>query len=240
MVRGAHTPNPTAADAVVLTIAGIGRGMRRLLPVSAFVLPFGLAYGAAAVEHGMQAWQAILMSATVFAGASQFAALELWQSPLPLVSMALVVLAVNARHIILGAALSPWVNRLPRWKWLASLAMMSDVNFADSQSAFKAGERDAGLLLGGGLIMWLNWMVGTSVGAFASASLGALDRFGLDVVMAAFFGAIVVGSLKTRSAVIPVAVASIVALATLPVLPTGWNIIAAALCGGVVGAARRA
>lgn len=239
MVRTAATAT-TSPPPIVLTLAGVGRGMKRLLPVCAFVLPFGLAYGAAAVEHGMAAWQAIVMSATVFAGASQFAALELWQAPLPFVSMALVVLAVNARHIILGAALSPWVNRLPRWKWLASLAMMSDVNFADSQTAFKAGERDAGLLLGGGLIMWLNWMIGTAVGAFAGAGLGALDRFGLDVVMAAFFGAIVVGNLKTRAALVPVAVAIVVALATLPLLPTGWNIIIAALCGGVVGAVRRA
>ncbi len=224
----------------VLTWPGLRQGLRRMLPVGLFVLPFGIAFGAAAVDAGMTTLQAVVMSALVFAGASQFAALDLWHTPLPYLSLALVVLAVNARHIILGAALSPWVNSLSRSKRLLALGFMSDANFADSYAAFRKGGRDVGLLLGGGLMLWSIWIVGTALGAVAGAEIGALDRFGIDVVMAAFFAAIVVGELKTRASLLPVAIASAVTVLTLDLLPVGWNIIAAALCGGLAGALLRA
>jgi 4-azaleucine resistance transporter AzlC len=226
----------TAGNGPRFTAHGLVRGGQRLLPVSVFVLPFGVAYGAAAVESGLSADQAIVMSLVVFAGASQFAVLDLWQSPLPFLSLALVVLAVNARHFILGAAISPYVNPLPTRHWFGSLMLLSDVNFADSYQAMKDGERDAAHILGGGLVLWAVWAVATTVGVFAGTLLGDLERFGVDVVMAAFFGALAVGMVPNLKAAMPVAVACAVAVVTLPILPTGWNIIAAALAGGVIGA----
>ncbi|MEM1287961.1 MAG: AzlC family ABC transporter permease [Pseudomonadota bacterium] len=218
------------------SLDGIRRGAIRLLPVSIFVFPFGIAFGVAALERGMTLDQAMTMSLFMFAGASQFAALELWSSPLPWISMALVVLAVNARHLILGAAMSPYVNTLSKGDWFFSLMLISDTNFADTYGAFKEGERDAGLILGGGLMLWAVWAVGTLIGAVAGAAFGNLDRFGVDVVMAGFFAALVAGSVNRPRNLAPILAACTVALATLPVLPTGWNIIAASLAGGVVGA----
>ncbi|WP_420394400.1 AzlC family ABC transporter permease [Acuticoccus sp.] len=221
-----------------LTGRGMRRGARRLAPVSLFVLPFGLAYGAAAVERGLSAAEAIVLSATVFAGAAQFAALDLWTTPLPYLSLAAVVFAVNARHIILGAALSPWFNALPVRQRMLALLLLSDANFADARAAHRDGETDAGVLLGGGLVLWLAWVVGTALGASFGAVMGDLARFGVDVVMAAFFAAVVTLSVGTRRAAEPVVVACVVAVATMEVLPLGWNLIAAALAGGVVGALR--
>lgn len=220
----------------IFTKRGVVRGAQRLLPVSVFVFPFGVAFGAAGIQAGMSVDQALVMSIFVFAGASQFAILDLWHTPLPLFSLALVVLAVNARHFIMGAALAPYVNRLPARHWLASLVLLSDANFADSYRMMKAGERDAGHILGGGLMMWVIWSLATAVGVFAGALLGDLQRFGVDVVMAAFFGSLTLGMVPNLRAAIPVAVACAVAVFTLPILPTGWNIVLAALAGGAVGA----
>lgn len=219
------------------TAKGLVRGGQRLLPVSVFVFPFGVAFGAAAIESGLTIDQAMVMSLTVFAGASQFAALDLWQTPLPFLSLALVVLAVNARHLILGAAISPYVNRLPPRHWFGALMLLSDVNFADSYQAMKEGERDAAHILGGGLVLWSVWAVSTAVGVFAGTLLGDLERFGVDVVMAAFFAALAIGMVPNMKTALPVGVACAVAILSMPILPTGWNIIAAALSGGLVGAA---
>ena len=226
----------TAPSPVILTYRGAVRGARRLLPVSLFVVPFGIAFGVAAIEAGMSVGQAIAMSAFIFAGASQFAALDLWHGPLPYMSLALVVLAVNARHLILSAAISPYVNQLRPGRWFLALFLLSDVNFADSYKLVKSGERDVGLILGGGLLMWVAWLAATTVGVFAGAVVTNLDRFGVDVVMAAFFAALTVGSVGSWRSAVPVLAACAVALATLPFLPSGWNIIAAALAGGFVGA----
>ncbi len=77
--------------------------------------------------------------------------------------------------------------------------------------------------------------MGTGAGVFAGTSIGPLDRFGVDVVMVAFFAAVIVGKVKSSSNLISVLVAAGAAIASFGVLPTGWNIIAAALCGGIAG-----
>lgn len=227
--------SPISENRPSFTTRGMVQGGQRLLPLSVFVFPFGVAYGVAAIESGLTADQALVMSLVVFAGASQFAVLDLWQSPLPFLSLALVVLAVNARHFILGAAISPYVNPLPARHWFGSLVLLSDLNFADTYQAIAKGNRDIGQLFGGGLALWSVWAIATAVGVFAGALLGELERFGVDVVMAGAFAALAVGMIPNFKALVPVVIACGVAVITLPVLPTGWNIIAAALAGGVAG-----
>lgn len=146
--------------------------------------------------------------------------------------------ALNARHVIMGAALAPWVNRLPPWQRVLSLAYLSDPNFADSQTAFKSGRADLGRLLGGGLILWLNWIVGTAIGVLGGGLLGAPDRFGIDVVMVCFFTAVVTEQLREgRDVILPVLVAAVVSVVSLPWLATGWNVILGALAAGIAGIA---
>lgn len=226
-------------SAVHMTAAGMRDGARRMFPVSAFVIPFGLAFGAAAIDQGLSPLDAMLMSAFVFAGASQFAALEVLRQPLPYMSVALIVLAVNARHIIMGAALSPWVNALPRHQRFWAMLVLSDANFVDAQPAFRSGYNDVGRLVGSGIALWIAWLIGTAVGAVIGDTVGSMRSWGIDVVMVCFFTAIITGELKRTTALLPAAVACLVAALTIDVLPAGWNVIVAALVGGVTGALYR-
>ncbi len=221
-----------------LTLGGIGRGLRALAGLAVFLIPFGIAFGAAAVESGVPAIQAVTMSLLVFSAAAQFAALQLWADG-TLVSLLLVVLAVSTRHILLGASLSPWLNQIGRSKRLASLVVLSDPNFADSSAAFERDERDIGRLVGGGTALWLSWVTGTAIGAFAGAGFGDLERLGIDVLMASYFAAMILARWlerwQGRMTALPALAAAGVALIGLELLPAGWNIVAAALAGGAVG-----
>lgn len=67
---------------------------------------FGVMFGIAAVASGISTWQALLMSASVFTASGQFAALEFWQAPLPLGTIALSVFLVSTRNILLGMAMT--------------------------------------------------------------------------------------------------------------------------------------
>ncbi|MEM7238070.1 MAG: AzlC family ABC transporter permease [Pseudomonadota bacterium] len=209
--------------------------------MAAITIPFGVAFGVAAIEAGLSISQAIAMSALAFSGAAQFAALDFWPSPIALGSLAMVVIALNARHVVMGAALSPWLNPLPIWRRLPALAFLSDPNFADSQPAFRDGERDVGLLLGGGLALWSAWVSGTIIGVGGGANLASPELLGIDVVMACFFAAVVVGQLHAdRSYLIPIAVSSAISVLTLDWLPTGWNVILGAFIGALLGVRHRA
>jgi len=220
------------------TANGVWRGSVEIAPIAAFVIPFGIAFGVAASAKGVPAEISLFMSIAIYAGASQFAALDLWHAPLPLATLALTVLAVNARHILLGAVLAPWLLQVPIMRRLAALLLLSDANYAQAMSARDRGEMDAGILFGSGLTMWITWIIGTAIGVLAGSLLGDLSRFGFDAVMVAFFAAVVVGQWKGSSDLFPWIAATAVALIGAHLLPTGWHIIAGALTGGIIGAWR--
>ncbi|WP_282607748.1 AzlC family ABC transporter permease [Pelagibius sp. Alg239-R121] len=220
---------------VQLTMAGVMKGAKGLGPISLFTIPFGIAFGTAAIERGVTSDQSIVMSLSVFSAAAQFAALDFWEGPLPAISLLLTVLAVGTRLILMGATLAPWLNRLPRPKRLLALSVLSDVNFADSYSALRRDERDIGRLAGGGLALCTFWVIGTAIGVIAGANLGDLGRFGIDVVMVAFFTSIAVGQWEGLKDILPSIVAAAVAVLGLTLLPPGWNIVLAAVAGGIAG-----
>ena len=117
--------------------------------------------------------------------------------------------------------------------------MLSDANFADCFSAFRAGERDVGRLVGGGLTLWTAWVVGTVIGALAGEAFGDLDRYGIDVLMPSYFAVLVLvqwrGEWEGVKTYLPAIVASLVAVLGLYLLPTGWNVVVAAMAGGLIG-----
>ncbi|MEM1428364.1 MAG: AzlC family ABC transporter permease [Pseudomonadota bacterium] len=225
-------PPPTWTD--------IALGIRRLLPISAFVLPFGVAYGAAAVEHGLTPGQTVLMSALVFTATAQFAALSALTEPVAYLSLFMLVLTLSGRHVVMGAALGRRVSHLPRTQRLGLLFLLSDANFAAAQDPRGAHENALGLLIGGGLALWLAWVLSTGLGAFGGDALGDLSPFGFGAVMICFFAATAVSILRSKPSLAPaMAVGAATSAVLHPVLETGWNVIVAAVAGGVVAAVLR-
>ncbi len=223
---------------ILLSARGIRRGMRKMFALALFIVPYGMAFGAAAIDSGMSAAHAVTMSVFVFSGAAQFASLELWSSA-STISLLLVVLAVSARFILLGASLSPWVNKLNRPQRLAALTMLSDPNFADCRNAFQNGESDIGRLVGGGLVLWAAWIIGTAIGVVIGQAFGDLHRFGIDVLMPSYFAALLLAGWGSEwegaRTWLPAIMAALIAITGMHVLPPGWNIVCAAMAGGAVG-----
>jgi predicted branched-subunit amino acid permease len=237
----AQPDKPAGSDVsacVRFTANGVWRGAVEIVPIALFVVPFGLAFGVAASAKSVPPEIAVLMSGVMFAGASQFAALDLWRAPLPLAMLTLTVLAVNARHILLGAALAPWLLKVPILSRFATLLVLSDANFAQAMSARNRGEPDAGVLLGSGIAMWITWIVGTAIGAYGGTFLGDLSRFGFDAVMLSYFTAILLGQWRGSIDLFPWVAAAAAAVLCSHVLPSGWHIIVGALVGGIAGAWR--
>ena len=123
----------------------------RLLPISLFVMAFGAAFGLAATQKGLEPLQAVLMSATVFAGASQFAAVDMWGAEVSVLPMMAVVFAINSRHLLMGASLYPMLRDLPPGKRYSLLLLLTDANWAVSAQEYQSGRRNLEVILGGGL-----------------------------------------------------------------------------------------
>lgn len=221
--------------ATTLTLVGIRQGALQLAPVAIFFVPFGIAFGVVAATRGMTALQSITFSFLAFSSSAQFSTLEFWHGAVAWGSLALAVIAINARNVVMGAALAPWVNLMPLAQRLPSVALLNDANFAVCQTAFKDGSRDMGLLLGSGLVLWGAWILGAVVGALAGPAFGSPAAFGFDVVMLCFLTAMVTGMVKRPIRLVPVIVGAAVAVLSLPYLPHGWNVIAGAFVGALVG-----
>lgn len=210
-------------------------GFKQLVPISVFVAVFGVAFGVAATQSGLDDPLVVLMSTLVFAGAAQFAALELWGPQVPVITLLITVFAINARHLLMGATLYPWLCQLPLGKRYGVMLVASDANWALSMQAFSRGQPGMGLLLGGGLAIWSFWIVGTWLGIHFGGAVADPKRLGLDMVMGCFLLAMVVGGEKNLRMLIIWIVAAGASLLAWRYLPENSHVVVGALAGGIVG-----
>lgn len=225
----------TQKSLATLTLPGIRQGFFRMLPLATFVVMFGVAFGVAAAQKGLSSLEIILMSGIVFAGASQFAALDLWQPEVAVLSLIMVTFAVNSRHLLMGASLYPWLRHLPARQRYLSLILLSDANWAMSYADHQKGVRDVGVLVGGGLALWSTWMIGTAGGVLLGSGFTEPERYGLDVIMSCFLLAMIISGERQRHLLIPWAVAAVVAVLGYYTLPANLHVIFGALAGGFAG-----
>lgn len=223
---------------VTFTYRGALLGARRIVPLALSTMIFGLAFGVAAREGGLSVAEAMLMSGLVWAGTSQFAALEVGTASLALLPMLVVTLAVNARYLLLSAALRPWLAPLPAAKSYGSLALMSDGNWALAMRERAEGRVDAAFIVGSGALMYVAWLSGTAAGHLLGATLAEPERWGLDFAAIAFFVTILAATVRGRADILPWAVAGAVATLTAVLVPGHWYVLAGGLAGSLAGALR--
>lgn len=222
-------------DIYSLSYSQVWSGFKSLLPISFFVVIFGAAFGLAATQTGLDNSSIMLMSSFVFAGASQFATLELWGAQISLIPLIVTVFFINARHLLMGASLYPWLRHLPPIKRYSILLVISDANWALSLQAFNRGESGMGLLFGGGIALWLAWVLGTGLGFYFGNVIHHPALLGLDMVMACFLLAMVVGGQKNLRILIIWTIAACSSLLAYWYLPENSHVVVGALFGGIVG-----
>lgn len=106
------------------------RGIKESSPMLIGLLPWALILGVQGGQKGMSWAEMMLMTGMNFAGGSEFAAVDLWTHPLPVILIATVTLMINSRHILMGAALAPYMNKAPMKKVLPALFFMCDESWA--------------------------------------------------------------------------------------------------------------
>lgn len=194
---------------------------------------FGILFGVIALARGLEPWSAILMSATVFAGASQVAALELWQSPLPYLGLFLVVLLVNIRHVLMGVTLHATLSAGRRRPPFGVLYFLTDANWVLTMRETAAANRVA-FFAGSGFAMYSFWVAGTALGVIAPTLLDARTLAALGVGGALYVAVLLCLFYRGRS---PLALAAPAVSAAVTLLAARWLDASLALLVGVAAAA---
>ncbi|AWM88156.1 AzlC family ABC transporter permease [Microvirga sp. 17 mud 1-3] len=220
------------------SVSGLRLGARAALPAFPGFIVFSMAFGTAAAQKGLSLGETLGLSAFVYAGASQMVGLEIWQkvwSPATILAIMTVTAVVNARMILLGATLQPWLRHEPLPRTALNLFLVTEAGWLISTRYQSEGGRDTGLLLGCGVTLWLVWLASTFTGYFAGALVPEPRRFGLDLVMPVFFSVMLVPLWKGARHALPWLVAGLVSVAVHAFVPGYFFIVAGALAGVIAG-----
>ncbi len=219
---------------VPFTRAGFGRGIRIGLALAFPIFVFGLVAAQAQIGWAM----ALGMSLTIFSGSAQLATVSLMQGgTATLWSVAAAVLVINARYLLFGATLRPWLVQAGPERALASLFLLGDANWIATMRAAEKGEEDRAYLAGTGVILMAAWLAGTLAGAVFGSVLPDPHALGADLTLPAFAAAMMAVMVRGPASLVPVAVGAAAALTVGHLANNGWGIVAAGLAGALVAAA---
>lgn len=209
------------------------RGVLDIAPVLVAATPIGLLWGTLAAGKGLSPLEAGLMSGSVFAGAAQFVALEVWRDPVPWVLLTVTALIVNIRHVLMGASLSRHMGGIDRRWHPLMMFLMVDEGWAFSERRVQTAPLTLAYYFGLALPMWVAWTTASVIGATVGRSFGDPAAIGLDFAFSALFISIIAGFWKgPRTGAVLGASAIAAAIAKLHV-PGAWYIV----IGGLVGVA---
>lgn len=220
------------------TVDGLRRGARDALPLGLGIFVYGVAFGLVAAQAQFALGQALATSAAVYSGSAQLAAMNLIQSgQVTLTALAATILLMNARYIMFGAALQPWLHQASPPLAYGSLLLLGDANWILVMRRIEQGETDRAYLAGTGLPMFAGWMAGTALGALAGHLLPDPHVLAPDLLLPAFAAAMMATMMRTGSQLLPAAIGAVTALGVFELAGAGWAVIAAGAAGGAAAAA---
>lgn len=167
----------------------VAEGALRALSLAPGIVPLGMVFGAAAATAGIDPLAATTMSALVFAGGAQFAAVALMGAGAAALSAIGLVLIVNSRYFLLSAAALDLARRSSATR--AQRILMA-IGVVDETYALQAGwakttRPTVGGMLALSLTFWLMWVGGTLAGALLGERLPDLTPLGLDYALPGIF-----------------------------------------------------
>jgi 4-azaleucine resistance transporter AzlC len=204
-------------------------GARDGLPYAGAALLLSLSFGVVATDVGLSALAAVVMSAVVFAGSAQFAAIGILGAGGGVGAAVAAATLMNSRFLPMGLALGPSLrgSRVRR-----ALEGQAVVDSSWVMAARGDGSFDRTYLFGHTGVQYVAWVAGTVLGVVAP-SLDA-RALGLDAVFPAFFLALLANEVRDGRRARVALGAAVLALALVPVAPPGVPVLvasAAALVG---------
>ena len=191
------------------------RGARAFVPLAISIAAYGVVWGVLAGQAGMSALEVLMMCALVFAGASQFVALDMWTpGALPVVSIVVAVGIVNLRMALMSATMRPILSGQPLWRQLFGIYTVSDEQWALTMAEHGRG-RAATISAPRSLLPHLGGLA--AAGRLVGSAIDDPTTYGLDFAFTATFLALLFGMWRGRADLVPWIVA-----APSPLPRRGW------------------
>ena len=188
-------------------------GSMAVAPYMLSVIPFGIICGAIGVEMGFNPYLVYAMSIIIFGGASQIVFLQLLSGGASTFIAVTSVGVINSRHLLYGAVLSEYLEKLTLLKKLIISYFIVDQGFAESNKYFKKNKDKKNIhyhLLGTGITLWICWQISTILVIILVSFIP--EELGLKFAVPLTFIAILVNELRKVDHVIVILVSGISSL----------------------------
>ena len=161
------------------------------------VIPFGIITGAIGVELGFDPILVYATSLIIFGGASQIIFMQLLSGGASSLVAITSVGVINSRHLLYGAVLSEYLEKLSFIKKLFISYFIVDQGFAESNKYIKQNKdlsHPHYYILGTGVTLWFCWQLSTISGIILGSFIP--EELGLKFAIPLTFLAIIVNDLK--------------------------------------------
>ncbi|MEO6609748.1 MAG: AzlC family ABC transporter permease [Aestuariivirga sp.] len=206
-------------------------GFADMLPMLVAYVPIAMLWGTLAAAKGFSPLEALAMSAMVYAGASQFVAIEMWRDPLPILLMVVTIFVVNLRHVLYSASIARHMDKIPSRLQPILIYVLTDEAWALLERRALAKPLTLGYFIGVAVPLWPTWFLSSTLGAFLGKALGDPAVIGLDFAFAAMFISILVGFWKGPRTGAVIAASAVAAILGKLFVPGAWFI----MLGGITG-----
>lgn len=207
------------------------------LPIVIGYIPISMAFGILSKTIGISTTHSLLFSVLVYAGASQFMALNLLHLGTGIGEIILTTLLVNFRHSLMSASLATRITRDMK-KCIPFIAFgITDEVF--SVAAFKEGQITKKFMIALQLEAYLSWIIGTILGYLVGQVLPNAIKSSMGIALYAMFAAILIPEAKKSNRVLIMALLSGILntlLNYLKFLTQGWNLVLAIVLIAAIGA----
>lgn len=213
-------------------------GMKLGFPVVVAAAPFGVLFGALAVDNGMTVAETTLMSAAIYGGASQMVGIELFGQKIAPWLIVLSIFAVNFRHVLYSASIGRKLSHWPVVQQVVGYFILTDAPYAEAERKAEAGERVGfAWYMGMGLAIYVSWLFESWLGAMFGRLVPDPQALGIDFLLPIYFLGLVMGFRK-RPMWLPVVIASAIAsVVAYRTIGSPWHVSVGAAAGILFAAA---
>lgn len=215
------------------------KGLSNGIPIALGYFSVSFGFGIMAVQSGLKAFEAIMISLTNLTSAGQAAGVTIIAAGGTLIEMALTQLVINLRYSLMGLSLSQKLSD----KFTTPHRMIVSFGITDEIFAVASSQKEKlvpSYMYGLILISALGWVSGTAAGAIAGLGLPETLTAAMGILLYGMFIAIIVpaarASRKDLVVICLAAVFSVVCKFALPSLSSGFAIIISAVLAAVIGA----
>ncbi len=214
------------------------QGMTVALPIVIGYLPIALTYGLLAKQAGIPLLHIVLMSALVYAGASQFMAVNMIAAGAGAIEIVFATFILNLRHFIMGLSLMNLLKRIPIVYKILVSAGMTDETFALTSIKQEEATAERGHHFAVGLVLasYASWVIGSFFGGLLADLIPASVSQSMAIALYAMFIGLLVPSVRKELRVGLIALISMLLSYLFSLFfASGWAIVFATIGGAFFG-----